>query len=158
MGEQGFDLMGDGLYVRSPELRCALPIGGCNLEVGNLHKQLESHDGLQPGHATIEVLCARPSVFGNPFILKKARNEQMRQLVCDAFDTFLTQVLDAETEGSLVVVAEAVAQHLGFRASVVNKEYLGCRSCESFRDSFQALRDLSNQHAGSLRLLCHCAP
>eukprot|EP00931_Biecheleriopsis_adriatica_P057880 TRINITY_DN34372_c0_g1_i1.p1 TRINITY_DN34372_c0_g1~~TRINITY_DN34372_c0_g1_i1.p1 ORF type:complete len:297 (-),score=57.68 TRINITY_DN34372_c0_g1_i1:114-953(-) len=166
--ERGFQLLKGRLHVRPPQLEFALRLhvtpAGQQVELGNL--EAKSKGMLPPGHADLEVLCNRQSVLGNPFSMLRASgkgtadDDTTRDVVCDAFETFLQTVLLEQTAGDLASSAEATARDLGLPVEMVGKDWardFGSTTCEDFREAFQLLQLLQQRH-GVIRLLCHCVP
>lgn len=166
--------MTDGLYTRPPRMRHAVLVGDSPLEVSKLPSKKDAKRSeatrLPLGHATVEVLCDRQSILGNPFnmdCLKRSSKHsaptenEMRDIVCDVFEEFLAGVLGRGVRGSLATAAVATAQRLDYPAEIVGKDWsfdFGTATCEEFRSTFRSLQDLCNSHDGKLRLMCHCAP
>eukprot|EP00928_Gymnodinium_smaydae_P071570 TRINITY_DN5511_c0_g1_i1.p1 TRINITY_DN5511_c0_g1~~TRINITY_DN5511_c0_g1_i1.p1 ORF type:complete len:256 (+),score=18.22 TRINITY_DN5511_c0_g1_i1:87-854(+) len=173
--EYGFQLLHSGIFVRESQLSTAMPMQSCepflsSVEIGNLEKLHLAE--LPPGKASLEILCNRQTVFGNPFsmlclkhkkpsTLDDQEKEVHRQIVCDLFDRFLGIVLLPDTSGSLAEAAEATMQMCGFAEAIVGKEWLrdfGPIACGDFRSMYRALTELAVARPNGIRLLCHCVP
>lgn len=171
--ESGWALQ-NGLRVRAPRLRCALhwdvrTSTPCHVEIGNLEE--ETAGSLPDGSAELEVLCNRQTLFGNPFSMvpligkgkrpPRCSEDEARERVCEAFEKYLSSVLEPGADGSLSDLAELTVQDDEATADILDREWasnFGQRSCEEYRAAYEALVELVTSHPAGVRLLCHCAP
>jgi len=156
--QHGFQAKGK-LYIRPSQLKRALPLDfSAGLELSNLQRP----EVLPPGSASVEVLCSRQSILGNPFCMQRdgGDEESARHMVCDAFEVFLQRALMPEMTCSLMDVAEATVSELGVPRHLIGKDWaskFGSTSCEEYHEAFADLKDLFLEHGG-ICFLCHCAP
>jgi len=65
--QHGFQAKGK-LYIRPSQLKRALSLDfSAGLEISNLQRP----EVLPPGSASVEVLCSRQSILGNPFCMQR---------------------------------------------------------------------------------------
>jgi len=113
------------------------------VEIGNLD---ESRMGiaLPQGRASLEVLCNRQSLLGNPFDMKK--NEAMRTVVLDAYSEFLKVVLG----GANTVDIEGLALKRGMSRDFCGRDwralYEGAGGAAAVRQAFLELTAFSSEH------------
>merc|ERR1719203_2521539 len=91
--ELHFEGSGGRLWLRAARNRGGLPAAS-DVEIGNLDEDKASARLLGPipqGVASVEVLCNRQSILGNPFDMKK--REELRAPVLDAYTEFLQIIL-----------------------------------------------------------------
>lgn len=153
--------MGGALWLRPARLRLALSIGDDSnaVEAGNLDESRLPPLVLQPGSASIEVLCNRQSILGNPFDMK--RREELRGPIIEAYSDFLEQVLS----GIPVINIERLALKRGLGREHCGRDwrslYEAGGGANGVRAAFKELRALERRKRAegqSLRLLCHCSP
>lgn len=152
---------GGMLWLRSARLQGGLQVATA-VEVGNLDEALPFACGrgrIPLGSASLEVLCNRQSIFGNPFDMK--RREDLRAPVLDAYAEYLQVVLC----GANHVDIEGLALKRGLSREHCGKDwrmlYEIAGGADGFRRAFAELAALAakcREHGRSLRLLCHCAP
>lgn len=179
--QNGYRVCVRGLYVKDAPPRGAKAVG-C-VEIGNLDEVAKAQ--LPNGVASIEVLCNRQSLFGNPFSLLKAQaptqtkgethdgdagcstveGASSRDDVCLAFSDFLHTVLSPMAEGCLIDIAEAIACRRGLPPTVISREWrrdFGPLLCVAFRTAFHVLQDMAMTRRcdgePGIRLMCHCVP
>lgn len=177
--ERGFKMSSGGIYLRTAQLRCALPVKPW-IEIGNLEKVPPGQpEALPRGSAAVEVLCNRQSVLGNPFnmTLRKGnrerdgrrgpppKDESLRDPVCEAFERFFDAAMKPEASGPLEDLAVESALQLGLPRNAVGQDWakdFGGRTAEELRAAFAAVEELVEEarrgRERGVRLLCHCVP
>eukprot|EP00933_Yihiella_yeosuensis_P039921 TRINITY_DN3409_c0_g1_i1.p1 TRINITY_DN3409_c0_g1~~TRINITY_DN3409_c0_g1_i1.p1 ORF type:complete len:474 (-),score=72.21 TRINITY_DN3409_c0_g1_i1:234-1655(-) len=164
---------GDGAPVPGLWLRTgkgAAPVDATDarrIEIGNLEKERDRNSEVSIQQdikmGTIDVLCNRMTVLGNPFNMKL--DEALREAVCNAFQAYLHIVLDGNENETLEHIAMSVAPKFNLTYPVhFSKDWLkafGTKSRFFFCNVFRSLEEHAVEQihsARSLRLLCHCAP
>lgn len=155
---------------------------GNKIEIGNLDEAKVAGKGLArlpQGAATLEVLCNRQSLLGNPFDMKK--KEEHRGPVLAAYAAFLRAVLRPATPDAPLSrsALEAFAAQQGllpgreFCGKDWRQLYEAAGGASAVRAAFAELQALTSTASvqvsgswnlggkgahGGVRLLCHCAP
>jgi len=178
--EMGFQDVGRRILTREAKLLHAVPVAEgleiSSLEIGKKGKPAPL-DVTRP-RASVEVLCNRQSLFGNPFNMRE--DESIRDDICDAYVEYIDEVLISASlaqgssaatvlaktqaeERSLRSVVDRIAGNRRLPATSLSKDWLrdfGLVDIATFQASFEALVQfcLQQRSVGGTSFVCHCIP